>query len=149
MNLGFCGLGDMGQGIVPRLLAAGHTVTGWNRSKEKAEPLMKLGMKWADTPAAVAKASDIVFSIVTDSKAVKAVATGPDGIIHGLAKGAIYLDMSTIAPDASREISKAFADKGLVMLDAPLSGSPITLAAAIARLAQSMTTIRSVRRTRG
>ena len=128
MNIGFLGLGDMGQGIVPRLLAAGHTVTGWNRSRDKAAPLMARGMRWADTPREVAAASEIVFSIVTDAKAVEAVALGPDGAIAGLAKGGIFIDMSTIAPDSSRAVSAAFAKAGLVMLDAPISGSTVTLA---------------------
>ena len=70
MQLGFAGLGDMGQAIVPRLIAGGHTVTGWNRTKEKAEPLFKLGMRWADSPRQLASQSEIVFSIVTDSQAV-------------------------------------------------------------------------------
>lgn len=127
MNLGFVGLGAMGQLIVPRLLAAGHAVTGWNRSRDKAEPLIKAGMTWADTPRAVAEKSEIVFSIVTDAKAVKAVALGPDGIVSGLAKGAIYIDMSTIEPDESRAIAAEFAKAGSIMLDGPLSGSPVTV----------------------
>ena len=105
MNLGFVGLGAMGALIVPRLMAAGHTVTGWNRSRDKAEPLIAAGMTFAATPRAVAEASEIVFSIVTDSAAVKAVALGPDGIVSGLRKGGIYIDMSTIEPDASRAVA--------------------------------------------
>jgi 3-hydroxyisobutyrate dehydrogenase-like beta-hydroxyacid dehydrogenase len=128
MHIGFIGLGAMGAGIVPRLMAAGHTVTGFNRSKDKAQPLIQSGMRFADTPRAAAAASDIVFSIVTDATAVKSVALGNDGVIAGLRPGSIYLDMSTIAPDASRAISAEFAAKGLAMLDAPISGSPVTLA---------------------
>jgi 3-hydroxyisobutyrate dehydrogenase-like beta-hydroxyacid dehydrogenase len=79
MKIGFVGLGDMGLGIVPRLLAAGHSVTGWNRTKSKAEPLQKLGMAWADTPREVAAQSEVVFSIVTDSAAVQAVALAEKG----------------------------------------------------------------------
>jgi len=116
----------MGELIVPRLMAAGHAVTGWNRSRAKAEPLIAAGMKWADTPRTVAAGSEIVFSIVTDSAAVKAVALGPDGIVSGLRKGGIYIDMSTIAPDASREVA---AKAGSIMLDGPLSGSPVTVKA--------------------
>jgi 3-hydroxyisobutyrate dehydrogenase-like beta-hydroxyacid dehydrogenase len=127
MNLGFVGLGAMGAIIVPRLMAAGHTVTGWNRSRDKAEALIKAGMHWANTPREVAAQSAIVFSIVTDADAVKAVALGPDGIISGLKKGGIYLDMSTIAPEPSRAIAAEFAKAGLTMLDAPISGSPVTL----------------------
>ena len=127
MEIGFIGLGDMGQCIVPRLLAAGHEVTGWNRSADRAAPLIELGMKWADTPRAVAETSAVVFSIVTDARAVEAVALGDEGVISGLRPGAVYLDMSTIDPDASRSIAREFAAKGLSMLDAPLSGSPITV----------------------
>jgi len=129
VQLGFVGLGAMGQLIVPRLIAAGHSVTGWNRSRDKAEPLIKHGMAFADTPREVAQKSEIVFSIVTDSKAVRAVAIGPDGIISGIGKGAIYIDMSTIEPDASREVAAEFAKAGSIMLDGPLSGSPVTVKA--------------------
>ncbi len=124
MNLGFCGLGAMGQLIVPRLMAAGHTVTGWNRSRDKAEPLIASGMHWADSPKAVAEASEIVFSIVTDSAAVKAVALGPDGIVSGLRRGGIYIDMSTIEPDASRAIAEQFAAAGAIMLDGRCRAAP-------------------------
>jgi 3-hydroxyisobutyrate dehydrogenase-like beta-hydroxyacid dehydrogenase len=128
VHIGFIGLGAMGGGIVPRLLEAGHTVTGWNRTQAKAESLIQQGMDWADNPREVASQSEIVFSIVTDSAAVRAVALGPDGIIAGLRNDGIYLDMSTIAPDASRAIAAEFETVGLTMLDAPISGSPITLA---------------------
>ena len=128
MQIGFIGLGAMGAGIVPRLMAAGHAVTGFNRSKDKAQPLIRSGMRFADTPRAVAAVSEIVFSIVTDATAVKSVALGDDGVIAGLKPGGIYVDMSTIAPDASRAISAEFAAKGFTMLDAPISGSPVTLA---------------------
>ena len=127
MEIGFIGLGDMGRGIVPRLLAAGHSVTGWNRTAAKAEPLIELGMVWADTPRDVAGKTEIVFSIVTDAAAVRSVALGDDGVIAGLGAGSVYLDMSTIDPEASRDISSRFAAVGLTMLDAPISGSPITL----------------------
>jgi 3-hydroxyisobutyrate dehydrogenase-like beta-hydroxyacid dehydrogenase len=117
----------MGQGIVPRLLDAGHHVTGWNRTPEKAGPLLGLGMEWADTPREVASACEVVLSIVTDARAVEEVALGEDGVIAGLAPDAIYADMSTIDPDASRRIGAVFSDAGKTMLDAPLSGSPISL----------------------
>ena len=128
MNIGFVGLGAMGAGIVPRLMAAGYTVTGWNRSRDKAEPLIKAGMHFVATPRAAATAADIVFSIVTDAAAVRSVAVGEDGIAAGLKPGGVYIDMSTIAPDASRTISAEFARQGLTMLDGPISGSPVTLA---------------------
>jgi 3-hydroxyisobutyrate dehydrogenase-like beta-hydroxyacid dehydrogenase len=128
MNLGFVGLGVMGHGIVPRLIAAGHAVTGWNRSREKAQALIDRGMAFAETPREVAARSDIVFSCVTDGAAVRAVALGADGVIAGLRADGIYADMSTISPDVSRAVAAEFAAKGLAMLDAPISGSPVTLA---------------------
>lgn len=127
MKLGFVGLGAMGQLIVPRLMQAGHKVTGWNRSRAKAAMLLEAGMLWAETPRAVAEHCEIVFSIVTDAKAVQAVALGPDGIIAGMRKGGIYIDMSTIEPEMSRAIAAQFAQAGLIMLDGPLSGSPVTV----------------------
>src|SRR5690242_19256690 len=81
MNIGFIGLGAMGTGIVPRLMAAGHAVTGWNRSHAKAGSLIKGGMRFAESPRAVAAASEIVFSIVTDAAAVREIALGPEGVI--------------------------------------------------------------------
>ena len=127
MQLGFVGLGAMGQLIVPRLMAAGHTVTGWNRSRDKAIPLVESGMRWAETPREVAEQAEIVFSIVTDSTATRSVALGKDGIIAGLRKGGVYIDMSTIEPDASRAIAAEFAKAGSIMLDGPISGSPVTV----------------------
>jgi 3-hydroxyisobutyrate dehydrogenase-like beta-hydroxyacid dehydrogenase len=128
MNIGFIGLGAMGLGIVPRLIAAGHSVSGWNRTREKAVPLLKAGMRWVDTPREAAQRSEIIFSIVTDAAAVRAVALGEHGVISGLGTTGTYLDMSTIAPDASRAVSVEFAKAGRIMLDAPISGSPVTLA---------------------
>jgi 3-hydroxyisobutyrate dehydrogenase-like beta-hydroxyacid dehydrogenase len=127
MNLGFLGLGDMGQAIVPRLLNAGHRVTGWNRTRQKAEPLFRLGMAWADTPRDVAANSDVLFSIVTDSDAVRTLALGRDGVIAGLRRDAVYLDMSTIDPEASRAIAGEFDKAGLTMMDCPISGTTLTI----------------------
>jgi 3-hydroxyisobutyrate dehydrogenase-like beta-hydroxyacid dehydrogenase len=127
MRIGFAGLGAMGQCIVPRLIAAGHEVTGWNRSPDRAAPLVALGMKVAATPRELAAVSDVVFSILTDAAAVRAVALGADGILAGLRAGAVYLDMSTITPESSRSVSGEFARAGRVMLDAPISGSPVTV----------------------
>ena len=127
MKIGFLGLGDMGRAIVPRLIAAGHTVVGWNRTKAKAVRLLEIGMAWADTPREAARQSDVVFSILTDSAAVRAVALGEDGVITGLSKGAVYLDMSTIEPDASRAIAAEFSKAGLSMLDSPISGTTLTV----------------------
>lgn len=127
MQIGFIGLGAMGAIIVQRLMAAGHSVSGWNRSRAKAEALIKAGRRWAGTPREVAAQSEFVFSIVTDADAVKAVALGVDGIVAGMKPDGVYLDMSTIAPESSRAIAAEFAKAGLTMLDAPISGSPVTL----------------------
>jgi 3-hydroxyisobutyrate dehydrogenase-like beta-hydroxyacid dehydrogenase len=124
LRIGFIGFGEMGVRIVPRLLAAGYSVTGWNRNREKAEGLISSGLNWAENPRAVAEQSDVVFAIVTDANAVRAVALGPDGVISGLKPGGIFVDMSTIAPEASLAISEEFEKAGLTMLDGPLSGSP-------------------------
>jgi len=129
VNIGFVGLGAMGSLIVPRLMAAGYTVTGWNRSRNKAQPLIAAGMKFGETPRAVAQRSEIIFSIVTDAAAVRAVALGQDGIVSGLPRGGIYIDMSTIDPDASRSVAAEFTEAGSIMLDAPISGSPVTMKA--------------------
>src|SRR5260370_23579419 len=117
----------MGHAVGPRLLAAGHTVTGWNRTKEEAAPRFKVGMLWADSRREAARESEIVFSMVTDSAAVRSLALGENGIIAGLSKKAVYLDMSTIDPDASRAIAAEFSKAGLTMLDAPISGTTLTL----------------------
>jgi 3-hydroxyisobutyrate dehydrogenase-like beta-hydroxyacid dehydrogenase len=127
VRVGFIGLGDMGQGIVPRLISAGHDVTGWNRTAGRADSLRDLGMGWADTPRQVAEATEVVLSIVTDAAAVESVAIGEDGVLSGLRPDGIYADMSTIDPDASRQIASLYAEAERTMLDAPLSGSPVSL----------------------
>lgn len=126
-KLGYVGLGVMGSRVVKRLFDAGHTVTGWNRTPSKAEWLMDLGMKWGDSPREVASASDIVFSMVTNTRAVEAITQGEDGVVAGLSSGKIYVDMSTMSPAYSRELAAQVGAKGARMLDAPVSGSVITL----------------------
>ena len=126
-QVGFVGLGTMGSGIARRLLDAGHDVTGWNRTRAKAEPLIAAGMRWADSPRAVAEASDVVFTMITNTQALHAVTGGDDGILAGLGDGKVYVDMSTVSPAASRALAEAVAARGAKMLDAPVSGSVITL----------------------
>ena len=126
-NLGFVGLGVMGGEMVNRLLGKGHTVTGYNRTRAKAESLIKKGMKWGDSPRAVAAASDFTFSMVTNSAALGAIANGPDGILAGLKSGKVLIDMSTVSPAFSREVAAKVREKGADMVDAPVSGSVITL----------------------
>jgi len=117
----------MGSRMVKRLMAAGHTVTGYNRTRSKAQWLLDAGMKWADTPRAAAQAGEIVLSMVTNTEALHAVARGSDGILTGLSPDKIYVDMSTVSPDASRELAAEVVSLGAHMLDAPVSGSVITL----------------------
>lgn len=126
-TVGFVGLGVMGSRMVKRLMDAGHTLIGYNRTKSKADWLIEAGMQWADTPRAVAEQADVVISMVSNTDAVRDVAEGPDGIIAGLAPGNVYVDMSTISPLASRELAAQVAETGARMLDAPVSGSVSTL----------------------
>jgi 3-hydroxyisobutyrate dehydrogenase len=127
VTVGFVGLGDMGSRMVKRLMDAGRPVIGYNRTGEKAEPLLAAGMAWADSPAAVAAAADITISMVTDSVALEAVCRGLDGVLDGLGPGKIYVDMSTVDPIHSREVAADVAKTGARMLDAPVSGSTLTL----------------------
>ena len=126
-NLGYVGLGVMGGCMAKRLLDAGHTVTGYNRTKSKAGWLLEAGMGWADSPRAVAEAADVIFSMVTNTQALRAVTTGPDGILAGLGVGKVYVDMSTVSPTFSQELAAQVAELGAHMVDAPVSGSVETL----------------------
>jgi 3-hydroxyisobutyrate dehydrogenase-like beta-hydroxyacid dehydrogenase len=126
-ELGYVGLGVMGSGVVRRLLAAGHTVTVWNRTREKAAPLLDAGARWADSPRDAAERSEIVFTMVTNTAAVRAVTEGPDGILAGLERDKVYIDMSTASPANTRDLAERVAAVGAQMLDAPVSGSVITL----------------------
>jgi 3-hydroxyisobutyrate dehydrogenase-like beta-hydroxyacid dehydrogenase len=126
-NLGFVGLGVMGSEMVNRLLGKGHSVTGYNRTRSKAEWLIKKGMKWAGSPRAVAAAADVTFSMVTNSAALQAIIEGPDGMLASLGAGKILVDMSTVSPTFSRSIAAKVREKGADMVDAPVSGSVITL----------------------
>jgi 3-hydroxyisobutyrate dehydrogenase-like beta-hydroxyacid dehydrogenase len=113
--------------MVQRLLGAGHQVTGFNRTPAKAQWLLDAGMKWGATPRAVAEAAEITFSMVTHTEALIAVTGGDDGIIAGLGSDKIHIDMSTVSPAASRVVAQQVQAKGSEMLDAPVSGSVITL----------------------
>ena len=128
-NVGFIGLGTMGGPMAQRLLDAGYTVTGYNRTQSRAQWLMDLGMRWAGSPRAVAEAGDVTFTMLRDTQALEDVAAGPDGLVAGLGPGKIYVDMSTVSPDASRTLAGRVAETGAQMLDAPVSGSSVTLLA--------------------
>ncbi|MBM4260237.1 MAG: NAD(P)-dependent oxidoreductase [Deltaproteobacteria bacterium] len=126
-NLGFVGLGVMGSRMAKRLLDAGHCVTGYNRTKSKTQWLLDAGMKWADSPRTAAQSSEVVFSMIANNNALRAVTEGPDGILAGLNAGKIYIEMSTVSPAAIRELARQVEAKSAAMLDAPVSGSSITL----------------------
>ena len=125
--VGFVGLGVMGGRIALRLLRAGHTVTGWNRTRAKAAWLEAEGLRLAASPRAAAEASEVTFSMVTGTAALAAVTEGPDGVLQGLGPGTVYVDMSTVSPSASRQLAGRVAERGAAMLDAPVSGSVVTL----------------------
>ena len=126
-NLGFIGLGVMGGEMVNTLLAKGHKVTGFNRTKSKAQWLIDKGMHWADSPAAVSAAADVTFVMVTNSAALEFVAHGPQGFLSGLRKGKHIVDMSTVSPEVSRKVAAQVRELDADMVDAPVSGSVLTL----------------------
>src|SRR5712691_3681670 len=126
-NLGFVGLGTMGGQMVARLLSKGHAIIGYNRTRSKAEWLIEKGMRWAGSPREVACATEITFAMVTNSAALTAIADGADGLIAGLTAGKIFVDISTVAPAVSRALAGRVRQKGADMLDAPVSGSVVTL----------------------
>lgn len=126
-NLGFVGLGVMGGHMVERLIAKGHAVTGYNRTRSKAQWLIDRGMQWAESPRDVAARADVTFAMVTNSAAAAAVMDGADGILAGLRPGKIFIDMSTVSPAVSRQFAERVRMTGADMLDAPVSGSVITL----------------------
>ena len=128
-NLGFVGLGSMGEEMARLLLEAGHSVTGYNRTKSRAQWLLELGMLWGNTPRGVAQAADVTLSMVRDTEALLAVTGGPDGLIAGLGPGKYYIDMSTVSPAASKQLAVQAAEAGATMFDAPVSGSLVTLQA--------------------
>ncbi|MCH7622297.1 MAG: NAD(P)-dependent oxidoreductase [Chloroflexi bacterium] len=128
-KLGFIGLGTMGGPMVQRLLDAGHQVTGFNRTRSRAQWLVDLGMDWADSPRVASQSAEVTFTMVRDTEALQAVAQGPDGLLAGLGPGKIYVEMSTVSPAISQELAQQVAAKGARMLDAPVSGSVITLKA--------------------
>jgi 3-hydroxyisobutyrate dehydrogenase len=126
-RLAFVGLGAMGSRLARRLLAAGHAVTGWNRTADKARGLVSAGLTPARSPREAAEGAEGVFVMVTDDAALRAVALGSEGLIAGLAAGATLLEMSTVSPSVVRELESAVTARGAALLDAPVSGSTITV----------------------
>ena len=123
-RIGFIGLGLMGQPMSRRLLDAGHPLTVWNRTADKARGLLAAGAAWGASALAVAQASDVVITMVTDSAASEEVICGGNGVLEGSHPGLILVDMSSIAPEMSRSIAARAQAKGVPMLDAPVTGAP-------------------------
>jgi 3-hydroxyisobutyrate dehydrogenase-like beta-hydroxyacid dehydrogenase len=121
--VGFVGLGAMGSRIAGRLLDAGNDLYGTNRTRSKAESLIERGLQWRESPREVAAAADVVFSMVTDDKALDAITSGPEGILAGLGSGKVYVEMSTVSPRRSQLLSERVDALEALMLDAPVSGS--------------------------
>jgi 3-hydroxyisobutyrate dehydrogenase-like beta-hydroxyacid dehydrogenase len=126
-EMGFVGLGVMGGNMVTRLMERGHTVIGHNRTRARAEGLIARGMRWADSPREVCLAADVTLSMVSNATALGEIAEGPQGMLAGLGKGKILVEMSTVSPAFSRSIAAKVRAKGADMVDAPVSGSVITL----------------------
>ena len=126
-NLGYVGLGVMGGEMVSRLLDKGHTVTGYNRTRAKAERLIKKGMNWAETPAVACAAADFTFSMVSNEKALGAVMEGPDGMLTAAGPGKTFIDMSTVSAGYSRALAEKVRAHGADLIDAPVSGSLVTI----------------------
>lgn len=121
-RVGFIGLGIMGQGMAHNLLKAGFPLTVWNRTAGRTEPLVDAGAVAASTPAAVAVDCDITFICVSDTPDVEAVVLGEDGVLEGAQPGSLVIDCSTISPTATKELAATLAERGVNMLDAPISG---------------------------
>jgi 3-hydroxyisobutyrate dehydrogenase-like beta-hydroxyacid dehydrogenase len=122
-TLGFVGLGHMGGNMAARLLGAGYTVYGETRHREEVQDLEHEGLIWRDTPREIAEAADVVFTSVPNDGVLEDIASGPDGILAGLAAGKVWVDMSTVSPHVSRELAQRVAERGAQLLDAPVSGS--------------------------
>jgi 3-hydroxyisobutyrate dehydrogenase len=122
MRVGFVGLGTMGGAMAANAARAGFEVSAWNRTPGRAAELGDLGVSMAASPSAVAAASELVITIVSDTPDVEAVLFGPEGVAAGAAAGSLVIDMSTISPSATRDFAERLAQSGVAMLDAPVSG---------------------------
>jgi len=123
MKIGFLGLGTMGAPMANNLRKSGHTVTVWNRTTSRAEPIVRKGATLATTPRACATGQDLVFACLADEKALDAVLEGPDGALAGLGKGGVFIDTSTAGTKAARSVDERVRARGAQFLCAPLLGS--------------------------
>src|SRR5215471_18672725 len=126
-NIGYIGLGAMGSHMVDRLLTKGHTVTGYNRTRSKAEWLIEKRMNWAESPKEVCKSADDILSMVSNDAALLEIAEGTDGILESLTPNQLWVDMSTVSATTARSLVARVREKGADMVDAPVSGSTVTL----------------------
>jgi 3-hydroxyisobutyrate dehydrogenase len=124
-KIGFIGMGIMGRPMAKNLLAAGHEVTVYNRTESRCEEVVAAGAAKASTPAECASGKDVVITIVTDSPDVEEVLFGEDGAVSGADEGTLFIDMTTISPDVTREIATRLDEDGFQFLDAPVSGGDI------------------------
>ena len=128
MKIGFVGLGNMGLPMAENLLAAGHTLTVWNRTESKAAPLKEKGAKVAATPAEAARGADVVFSMLADDATVGTAVFGPEGIQTGMSPGAVHVSSSTISVALSEKLAEAHASAGQRYVAAPVFGRPAAAA---------------------
>jgi 3-hydroxyisobutyrate dehydrogenase-like beta-hydroxyacid dehydrogenase len=126
-NIGYIGLGAMGSQMVDRLLTKGHMVTGYNRTRSKAEWLIEKRMNWADSPKDVCASADVILSMVSNDAALLEIAEGPDGILSSITPNKLWVDMSTVSAATARSLVARVREKGADMVDAPVSGSTVTL----------------------
>ena len=124
-KIGFIGLGVMGKPMAMNLLEAGYPLTVWNRTRSKMDDLLAKGAPATESPKQVAERSEVVITMVTDSPDVEDVVLGPQGVIHGAHPGLVLIDMSTISPTVAQKVAKKLSEKGIKMLDAPVSGGDI------------------------
>ena len=123
MKIGIVGTGRMGAAMASRLMSLGHEVTVWNRTADKTKPLAAAGAKVAATPAAVARDAELVISILTNSEAIAAAYEGPDGLLSGDVKGRLFVEMSTVRPDAQRALAAKVQARGAALVDCPVGGT--------------------------
>lgn len=125
MKLGFIGLGVMGRPMAFNLMKRGHEMAVYARRAASAQPLVAAGARAYGTPAEVAAHAEVVFTVVTDSSDVEEVVLGKEGVINGATRGSVVVDMETISPVVARKVAHALAERGIDMLDAPVSGGPM------------------------
>jgi 3-hydroxyisobutyrate dehydrogenase len=123
MDIGFCGTGRMGAAMAERLMDQGHGLTVWNRTEDKARPLVARGARWAESPRAAAAAGAVIITMLTDARAVEAVYGGAEGLLAGDAKGKLFIDMSTVTPDTTRALAERVAAAGAAFVECPVGGT--------------------------